>query len=146
MKLKGIILAIFLRYNMPFIANLSYWLSKLFHPSLIDPLQGWTTQRSGKSGWLSSSPQVVHFTERLDFTVRSLRSSGECHKEQEVEAASFLRPGPGNWHSIPSSAFYRFTGMRGGSIDFTSPWEDCQRIWESCLKNCPKFSVSSICC
>ena len=44
MKLKGISLAIFLRYNMPYIVDLSYWPPNLFH-LLCSTLQlrGWSS-------------------------------------------------------------------------------------------------------
>lgn len=47
-------------------------------------------------------------------------------KGQEVEAASFLKPGPGNWHGVISTTFYgskhsqTFPSFREGGINLTS--------------------------
>lgn len=35
----------------------------------------------------------------------------QCPKRQEVEAVSFLRPGPQNWHSVTSTIFYWLSNL-----------------------------------
>lgn len=69
-------------------------------------------------------------------------SQRELSKRQEVEAASFLKPGPGHPHSVTSITFcwskqpQTFLSFREGGINPTSNGRGSQNFKPTCLPHC----------
>lgn len=81
-----------------------------------------------------SSPWTLGF-----LTAWWLGSMREHPKRQELKAArSFLSPQPGSRHCRASIIFYSSNNhkprFKGGDIDCTSWWEECQILWGTCFK------------
>lgn len=115
-------------------------LSEVLAHSLVKQLGWWDCRLGPQLELLIRSPASDLSMWLLGFpTAWCLGSESKCPKTQEVEAASFSRPGPKNWHGrgqphhILLIKLSQSPDSRGVHVDPTSHWKGCQRIWWLCF-------------